>query len=107
MKTNLKLKQAVKDAAEGKPLLRLVENAKIVTAMPVPANDALRMDQYRRQKEMLEEALKNAVAATTEKMLAKQHQPARYSASAIEKITQQAASQENGGSIFSSAFYHI
>ncbi len=104
MKSNLKLKTNFDGVAEGKPQLSLVEKAQTVTATPVPANDELRLDQYRRQNEMLQEALKNAASAPTAEMLAKLHQPARYSADRQETIEQQAAQQENGGSIFSSAY---
>jgi hypothetical protein len=89
------------DAA--RPQLRLVEKAQALV-IPAPANDALRLDQYRRQKEMLQEALKNAAVSPTDAMLVKQEQPARFTAEIEKTIAYQAAQQENSGNIFSSAY---
>jgi hypothetical protein len=60
--------------------------------------------QLERQRKQLAENEKNKAAADTDQNTAQQHQPVvRYSNAHRE----QAAMQENSGSIFSSAFFHI
>lgn len=108
MKSNKNTKAVFGEAAEstGKPQLRLVREEKAALPRYVAlSKEDYRLWQYKQQCLQLAENLKNAAAAHTPENMAKQNQRPRFSSAAEEQtVAKQAAIQENGGSIFSTAY---
>jgi len=104
-KDNTKRKEAFEQAAlpVEAEIIRLFPEAK-----PAPAiretNEEIRLRQYAAQVEMLRIARENAPAATNAEDLVKQNQAPRYTMDMEKTVAGQASKQENGGSIFSSAY---
>lgn len=105
MKDNTKRKLAFEEAAapvEAR-IIRLYPETK-----PAPAaresNAQILARQYEAQREMLRIARENAPAEIMAETLMIQNQLPRFDLAMEKTIAEQASQQENGGSIFSSAY---
>ncbi len=107
MRTSNKVKPVFNDVAQtpSKPQLHIVREED-----PAPPRYAAlsvedyRQWQYEQQCLQLAENLKSAATLATTENTQQQNQRARFSPAQEQTIVKQASAQENGGSIFSTAY---
>lgn len=104
MRNRAKVKEDFTPAAkpEGE-IVTFPRSAKQEEAKTRLTGNALRLDQFRRQKEMLA-AIMAAQPAVEAQDLRKQQQAARHTPDVEKAVAGQAVIQENGGSIFSKGY---